>query len=76
MEASATKTPKDITVAYLLPRLRRAFQRLSTERSLTFSLSTLREEDSESESVSCITGKLIEDVLCRGPISVAVTDLL
>ena len=35
-----------------------------------------REEDSGSESASCVAGKLIEDVLCCSPISVAMADLL
>jgi hypothetical protein len=35
-----------------------------------------REEDGGSKFVSCITTKLIEDVCCRGPIAVAMTDLL
>lgn len=46
------------------------------ERSTTRSVSMQREEDSDSESASCVVGKLIEDVLCRSPISVAMAGLL
>src|SRR5271155_2551952 len=56
--------------------MRRTFRRLSTDRSPTCSLSMQREEDSGSESARCITGKLIEDVLCCSPIAVAMADLL